>query len=355
MQRHLYRYGVNYFSPGAVERHAGGRARDGLCRHHRGHIIQRTTLRGKPPEDHRGGTILKSQACIIGNRRLLAAEESSRLETRGLLEHIEAYLRARDFFSITANIRGDTPEEVAAHVAQRPEVGGLTGPTISRVYSRDKETWYAVTTVVPRERLLEAVDHLRQIGGSGITVFQGPLRFPGPVLILRDDAASSGTGFSRCPNFSAHLGMAKDAASRLDHPTLNNNMGAYLLGSVSPDIRIITRGKRDVTHFVPLDFEKAGDGVEGMFQSHPDLAQASGLNEPTRAFIVGFASHLFTDELWILNLYRPYFGNREVFEDKLFGNLMDRALQLELDRRESLAMGGTGALKPLPGGRREGR
>jgi ATP phosphoribosyltransferase len=118
------------------------------------------------------GTILKSQACIIGNRRLLAQGESSRLETRGLLEHIEAYLRARDFFSITANIRGNTPEEVAAHVAQRPEVAGLTGPTISRVYSRDEETWYAVTTVVPRERLLEAVDHLRQIGGSGITVFQ---------------------------------------------------------------------------------------------------------------------------------------------------------------------------------------
>ena len=149
------------------------------------------------------------------------------------------------------------------------------------------------------------------------------------------------------PNFSAHLGMAKDAASRLNHPTLNNNMGAYLLGSVSPDIRIITRGKRDVTHFVPLDFEKAGDGVEGMFSSHPNLAKAGSLNEPTRAFIVGFASHLFTDELWILNLYRPYFGNRDVFEDKLYGNLMDRALQLELDRREHLAMGGTGELKPL--------
>ncbi len=149
------------------------------------------------------------------------------------------------------------------------------------------------------------------------------------------------------PNFSAHLGMAKDAASRLDHPTLNNNMGAFLLGSVSPDIRIITRGKRDETHFVPLDFEREGEGIEGMFQSHPNLAQASDLNEPTRAFIVGFASHLITDELWILNLYRPYFGNPDVFEDKMWGNLMDRALQMELDRREHLTMGGTGEIKPL--------
>jgi ATP phosphoribosyltransferase len=118
------------------------------------------------------GTILASQACIIGNKRLLAQEQSTSHETKCLLEHVEAYLRARDFFSITANIRGGSPEEVAAHVTQRPEVSGLKGPTISRVYSDDTDTWYAVTMVVPRDRLLVAVDHLRQIGGGSVTVFQ---------------------------------------------------------------------------------------------------------------------------------------------------------------------------------------
>ena len=139
------------------------------------------------------------------------------------------------------------------------------------------------------------------------------------------------------PNLSAHLGMAKEAASRLEHPVIDRNLGAFLLGSVTPDIRIITKGKRDDTHFVDLDFHHMGDGLDGMFREHPRLADAGGLSEATAAFVVGYASHLLSDELWILGLYRPYFGNREVYEDAHEGDLMDRALQLELDRREQLA------------------
>ncbi len=149
------------------------------------------------------------------------------------------------------------------------------------------------------------------------------------------------------PNFSAHLGIAKDAASRLKQPTVDRHLGAFLLGSVSPDRRIITRGKRNDTHFVQLDFQREGEGLEGLFNLHPHLAKAAALTEPTRAFMVGYASHLFADELWILDMYRPYFGNRDVFQDHLRGDLMDRALQLELDRREQLALGGLESLHPL--------
>lgn len=119
------------------------------------------------------------------------------------------------------------------------------------------------------------------------------------------------------------------------------------MGSVSPDIRIITRGKRDDTHFTRLDFQRKGESLECLFRHHPQLAQANGLTEPTRAFMVGYASHLLADELWILELYRPFFGNRDVFHDHLRGDLMDRALQLELDREEQLALGGLGTLHPL--------
>ena len=148
------------------------------------------------------------------------------------------------------------------------------------------------------------------------------------------------------PNLSAHLGMAREAACRLSHPAIDRHLGAFLLGSVTPDIRIITKGKRDDTHFVDLDFGKMGDGLEGMFRHHPHLASPSGLSEATMAFVVGYASHLLSDELWILGLYRPYFGNRNVYGDSLQGDLMDRALQLELDRREQLALGGLETLRP---------
>lgn len=172
VQRHLFRHGVNYFSlvqsSGTLEAAPAMGFAD---------VIADITSSGATMRENRiktleDGTILASQACLIGNRFLLAQEYATCQETEALLEHVEAYLRARDFFSITANIRGDSPDEVAAHVTQRPEVSGLKGPTISRVYSDDAGTWYAVTMVVPRDKLLVAVEHLRRIGGESVTVVQ---------------------------------------------------------------------------------------------------------------------------------------------------------------------------------------
>ena len=57
-------------------------------------------------------------------------------------------------------------------MTQLPEISGLKGPTISKVYSDDADAWYAVTVVVPRDKLMVAVDHLRKIGGGSVTVFQ---------------------------------------------------------------------------------------------------------------------------------------------------------------------------------------
>ena len=135
------------------------------------------------------------------------------------------------------------------------------------------------------------------------------------------------------PNLSAHLAIAREAARCLNHPTADRHLGSFLLGCTAPDIRIITRWSREETHFSPLSTETIGEGVRLMFQRHPHLADPSRLSEPTRAFVLGYISHLVADEAWIILLYRPFFGNRDVFADHRQGNLMDRALQLELDRR----------------------
>lgn len=149
------------------------------------------------------------------------------------------------------------------------------------------------------------------------------------------------------PNLTAHLGMARDAASRIDHPTISNNIGALLLGSVAPDIRIVTKASRDDTHFVALDFQSSGDGLSTMFREYPHLGKHGDNSDATQAFIIGYASHLFADENWILDFYRPYFGNRKVFSSPEYGDLMDRALQLELDRKEGAGMGGMEILHPM--------
>jgi hypothetical protein len=135
------------------------------------------------------------------------------------------------------------------------------------------------------------------------------------------------------PNLPAHIDFAHTTAQQLGHPTLDDNLGHFLLGSTSPDIRVITRKDREEYHFAPLDFDDVGAGIDRMFDSHPDLMSAGDYSGQTQAFIAGYLTHLVVDETWITTMFRPYFGNPVVFEDEVLGLVMDRALQMELDRQ----------------------
>jgi len=134
------------------------------------------------------------------------------------------------------------------------------------------------------------------------------------------------------PNLPAHIYLAHHAAKRLGHRTLEEHLGCFLLGATSPDVRVITRRRREEYHFAPLDFDAVGAGVKAMFLAHPHLSPSLDHDAPTQAFVAGYMTHLFADEIWITQMYRPYFGNPNVFGDDVLGKVLDRALQLELDR-----------------------
>ena len=131
-----------------------------------------TTMRENSLKTVHGGSIMASEACLIGNRSLLAAAVEKLSLATALVERIEAHLRAQEFYSITANLRGESAEEVAGYVLGHADISGLRGPTIAKVYTRDGEGWYAVTVIVEREKLLKAVERFRQIGGGSVTVSQ---------------------------------------------------------------------------------------------------------------------------------------------------------------------------------------
>ena len=133
------------------------------------------------------------------------------------------------------------------------------------------------------------------------------------------------------PNLPAHIELARRAAERLGHPELDSFVGYFLLGSTSPDVRAITKGRREDYHFASLDFEAVGAGTNGLFNAHPHLLSPTKSHWPTRAFVAGYITHLILDEVWIVEIYRPYFSNPAAFKDEAHGQVMDRALQLELD------------------------
>ena len=131
-----------------------------------GQTLQDNRLRALPD-----GLIQPSQAALIANRKNLK-EDSNTLEmARRLLEYIEAHLRAKENLLVIANMRGSSPEAIASKLFTQTSVGGLQGPTISPIVTRESnQGWHSVTVVVPRSRLPQAITELRSVGGSGIIV-----------------------------------------------------------------------------------------------------------------------------------------------------------------------------------------
>jgi ATP phosphoribosyltransferase len=117
------------------------------------------------------GVIQFSQAALIANRRALQTRPEVLEMARRLLEYIEAHLRAKDNLLVIANMRGESPEAIAQKMFSETTVGGLQGPTISPIITRDhNQSWHSITVVVRRDALPIAIAELRLIGGSGIIV-----------------------------------------------------------------------------------------------------------------------------------------------------------------------------------------
>ena len=129
-----------------------------------------TTLRDNRLRVIEDGCILESQACLIANRATLIKNADVLSVARQLIEFIVAHLRAVDNVAIFANMRGESPESIGKKMFTKNVVGGLQGPTISSIITRDGSRWYAVNIIVRKDQLAKAISELRAVGGSGVIV-----------------------------------------------------------------------------------------------------------------------------------------------------------------------------------------
>jgi len=139
-------------------------------------IIADLVSSGQTLQDNRlrpliDGEILRSEAALIANRQALKTNPAVLDMGRQLLEYVEAHLRAKENLLVIANMRGESPSQIAQAMFTKQVIGGLQGPTISPVLVRDRnQSWFSVTIVVRRDQLTQAIAELRSIGGSGIIV-----------------------------------------------------------------------------------------------------------------------------------------------------------------------------------------
>jgi ATP phosphoribosyltransferase len=134
-----------------------------------------TTLRENHLKPLSDGVIVESQACLIGNLPALRQNTELLNTLQPMLEYIDAALQGKRYQNITVNICGDTAEGIAQRVAANPSTRGLQGPTIAPIYSSRGASdrngqWYTVTITVKTGDLLQAVNYLRSIGGTQVTV-----------------------------------------------------------------------------------------------------------------------------------------------------------------------------------------
>lgn len=148
------------------------------------------TLRENNLKEIEGGKVLKSQGVLVANRKALLRDGGRLLDiVHELIERLEAHLKADDYYSVVANMRGATSRAVADRILACDGLRGLEGPTVSPVFaprsggksasvsappSNDDDDgndglWAAVICV-PKRRLYDCVKELRSIGGSGVLV-----------------------------------------------------------------------------------------------------------------------------------------------------------------------------------------
>ncbi|KAJ9174706.1 hypothetical protein P3X46_013322 [Hevea brasiliensis] len=133
-----------------------------------------TTLRENNLKEIEGGVLLESQAVLVASRKSLMQRQGVLDTTHEILERLEAHLRAIGQFTVTANMRGSSADEVAERVLSQPSLSGLQGPTVSPVYcKRDGKVspdYYAIVICIPKKALYKSVQQLRAIGGSGVLI-----------------------------------------------------------------------------------------------------------------------------------------------------------------------------------------
>ena len=138
-----------------------------------------TTLRENHLKMLHDGTIVESEACLIGNRSALKDQPVLMHAVRIIAEYVDGSLNGNGYYRLTVDVEGANAEDIAKKIASNPVTSGLIGPTVSPIYGANENhannIWHTVTVTVREQHLLEAVDHVRAMGGQHAIVT--PVRY----------------------------------------------------------------------------------------------------------------------------------------------------------------------------------
>lgn len=89
---------------------------------------------------------------------------------------------------------------------------------------------------------------------------------------------------------------------------LNSQRAAFLVGSIAPDLQVVSGQPRHATHFFRLPPDTDLPAYRVVLEAHPDLARPLDMPPDRAAFLAGYLAHLLFDETWVREVFGPVFG-----------------------------------------------
>ena len=102
--------------------------------------------------------------------------------------------------------------------------------------------------------------------------------------------------------------LARPQLSEEVKTALLADLPAFLLGTTAPDVQTISGQSREATHFFTVPLRGAPPAGLQMLASYPALAGRAALPAAQAAFLAGYLAHLVFDQLWVRDIFEPFFG-----------------------------------------------
>ena len=129
-----------------------------------------------------GGTIFKSEVALIANAVTIAPSNQKLALLREIVERMEATLTAKLYVRLSASVPGKSAQDVTGLVLKAGEIGGINGPVV--VPSPKDSAHHQIQAIIPRARMMEAVDFYRTLGGDAITIEDSGYLFRGQSALF---------------------------------------------------------------------------------------------------------------------------------------------------------------------------
>ena len=152
-----------------------------------------------------------------------------------------------------------------------------------------------------------------------------------------------------------HIHLANKLLSTGNMPdrvteTINAHLPAFYFGNIAPDVQSIIDRPRYDTHFYRVNGLPQPPAEQKLFSDNPSMNRPD-LPAEQKIFMAGYCCHLQADQVWIRQIFQPYFGmnaNWRTLKHRLYIHNVFRTW-LDITIFPSILENGRKFLKELPG------